>query len=108
MLSGRKEKLIKRHIIYFTVICCFVVFISVTDIRCPIYYIFGYPCPTCGVTRAMISLVKLDFEGYLFYHPLALPLVLSVLSIIHINLFKRKKPILITVYIIFNIAQEFL
>ena len=37
----------------------------------------GIPCPTCGVTRAMISLLKGDLEAYCHYNILALPLCLA-------------------------------
>lgn len=73
------------------IICLFVIFLSVLDIKCPIYYVSGIRCPTCGVTRAMISLFSLDFNSYISYHPLALELSASVWLMLHIKLFKEKK-----------------
>lgn len=32
--------------------------------------VFGIPCPTCGMTRAYISLLHFDFKHAFFYHPL--------------------------------------
>ena len=86
----RNGKIIKRHILYFTVICLFVIITSLLGIKCPFTYLFRVPCPTCGVTRAMVSLFKFNIEGYFYYHPLAIPLILSVLLMIHEKCFKRK------------------
>lgn len=37
---------------------------------CIFFNIFGIPCVTCGLTRAYISLLKLDIESAFYYHPL--------------------------------------
>lgn len=38
---------------------------------CPSRNLFGIPCPGCGLTRATVAMVTLDFEGMLAMHPLA-------------------------------------
>lgn len=40
--------------------------------------IFYVPCPTCGVTRAMLRLLALDWQGYLHYNAMALPLCIAL------------------------------
>lgn len=37
---------------------------------CMIKQIIGYPCPGCGLTRSVISLLKLDFAKSFYYQPL--------------------------------------
>ena len=37
---------------------------------CIFFNIFGIPCITCGITRAYMSLLKLDIKSAFFYHPL--------------------------------------
>lgn len=37
---------------------------------CPFKWIFGLPCPGCGLTRAFLSLFMGDIKGAFFYHPL--------------------------------------
>ncbi|MGL5702740.1 MAG: DUF2752 domain-containing protein [Cetobacterium sp.] len=32
--------------------------------------IFGIPCPTCGITRAFISLINFNFKEAFRFHPL--------------------------------------
>ena len=105
--------ILKRHIIIFAVICCFIILCQLFDIYCPFRCLTAIPCPTCGVTRAMIALVKADLKGYLNYHPLALPLLISVISMIHAKHLKHKHAVLIfcgttlTLNLILYIARLF-
>lgn len=36
---------------------------------CPLYLIFGIPCPGCGMTRAWISLLGGDIAKAFYFHP---------------------------------------
>ena len=92
--------LIKKHILYFAVLCTYIFLISFFKIRCPFISIFNVPCPTCGVTRALASIMMCDFKGYFDYHPLAIPLVISVILMLHIKLLKRKRIIYLFVAIV--------
>lgn len=40
------------------------------SVPCPIRYVTGISCPGCGMTRALVSLLSLDFSGALYYHPM--------------------------------------
>ena len=58
--------------------------------RCPLNFLFGIPCPLCGMTRAFMALAKGDIAGAFYYHPLwplAIPtavfFVLNYLELIH-------------------------
>lgn len=65
--------------------------ITLLQIGCPSRFLFGIPCPGCGGTRAIASLLRLDIAEYFQYHPLALPLGVAIWVMIHARLFKRKK-----------------
>jgi hypothetical protein len=39
-------------------------------ITCPIRYACGISCPGCGMTRACVSALRLDFSSAFDYHPL--------------------------------------
>lgn len=41
---------------------------------CPTVLITGYPCPGCGMTRAMFRLLRLDFAGAWQVHPFIYPI----------------------------------
>ena len=38
-------------------------------IPCPILWFTGISCPGCGITRALISVCKLDFVKAVYYNP---------------------------------------
>jgi len=38
--------------------------------RCPIALVFGVPCPTCGITRAIRCVLHADFAGAFHFYPL--------------------------------------
>lgn len=43
--------------------------------RCPLRWTFGISCPGCGMTRAAMALLRLDFAGAFLAHPGIYPLV---------------------------------
>lgn len=49
---------------------------------CPVWRVTGVPCPGCGMSRATVALLRLDFAAALRYHPMVFvlpPVVLYVL-----------------------------
>lgn len=44
--------------------------LSLLHIGCPIRFTTGISCPGCGMTRAILSLLSLDFQLAFYYHPL--------------------------------------
>ena len=90
MILKLKKTILRRHILPVTVICIYFAVGATGVITCPIRALLDIPCPTCGVTRAMLSLVTLDLEGYVHYNVMALPLIVAVLVAIHRRLFKHK------------------
>jgi uncharacterized protein DUF2752 len=47
---------------------------------CPLANLTGWPCPSCGLTRAALALLQGDVSEALSLHPLA-PLVLLLLGV---------------------------
>lgn len=66
-----------RHLVAIIVFGVFFIAFFAFDITCPIHFIFGVPCPTCGVTRAMLSLLHFDFSAYIEYNAMALLLIIA-------------------------------
>lgn len=56
--------------------------------NCPLYFMFGIPCPGCGMTRAFISLLKFDISQAFYYHPL-FPVVI-VCGIVMVLIYFKK------------------
>lgn len=92
----RKErsliKLLLKHIILLLIILLYMA--MCTFIGCPFKYIFKIPCPTCGVTRSILALLRLDFKSSFCYNPMTIPLLVVTFLSIHIKLFKAKKLII--------------
>ncbi len=59
--------------------------------KCPFKLIFGVGCPGCGLTRAFVSLLKLDIKSAFNYHPL-FPVVIAVFLYLLIRKKHRFKP----------------
>ena len=47
-----------------------IVVLQLVGITCPIKHILGISCPGCGMTRAYISAMTLQFDKAFYYHPL--------------------------------------
>jgi hypothetical protein len=73
-------------------------------IGCPIIYLTGIPCAGCGMTRAWLCVLKLNFPSAYNYHPLFWipPIVLVVMA------FKRSIPVKLFNTIIWLIALIFI
>ncbi len=62
-ITNLKDKLITA-IIFFAVMVAFVAF----KIPCPFAYFLNVQCPGCGMTRAYLSLLRLDFASAFRFH----------------------------------------
>lgn len=38
-------------------------------VGCPFYRLTGLRCPGCGISRMLLSIVRLDFKSAFFYNP---------------------------------------
>ena len=61
------------------------------NIGCIWRALLRFPCPTCGVTRALLSLLCLDLPGYLQYNAMALPLLVATIALLFLKDLPRKK-----------------
>lgn len=56
------------------VIAYFVLSQKFWDSVCPMVYITGFPCPSCGLTRAGLAVLHLDFAKAWNMHPFIYPI----------------------------------
>ena len=75
-------------------------------IPCPISFFTGISCPGCGMTRALFSLLQLDFGMALYYHPLIYFCIVMIpaIAVVHIKKKPLAKKILLIVFAIVFIA----
>ena len=81
---------IKKHFQFFVGIAVYYVVIYFLKTTCIIKHITGWECLFCGTTRALVSIVLLDYDAYISYQPLALFIVAALILFIHRNLFRKK------------------
>lgn len=102
------KSILGMHILFLGLGILFLFIYSWLDISCLLRFITGVPCPTCGATRAMFSLARLDFVGYWFYNPMAFPLVIAFLAVFHFKLLpKWRKFIIVYVVIVLVLTVVF-
>ncbi|MBE6884043.1 MAG: DUF2752 domain-containing protein [Ruminococcaceae bacterium] len=69
-----KDKLLKgkiqQKLITLAILAGTVILLSVTGIGCLNRFLFGFPCPGCGITRACMAALRGDFIEALRWHPL--------------------------------------
>lgn len=71
-------------------IVLFYVLLESLGVTCPIRFLTGISCAGCGMSRAWLSLLRLDLAGALYYHPLFwLPIPAAALLLFHRRLPKR-------------------
>ena len=61
---------IKKLILPLALIAVIYLIFHLIGIGCPIKFMTGISCPGCGMSRACISLLRLDFAAAFGFHPL--------------------------------------
>lgn len=60
----------KNEITVVVILFVYWIFVSITHIGCPIRFLTGISCAGCGMSRAIMAVVHLDFHQAFYYHPL--------------------------------------
>ena len=87
MIKGFFEKY-KAYVIFALCFVALILTMMLFHIPCPIKYLTGMSCAGCGMTRALLSALSLDFSAAFYYHPLWILLFPTALLLI---VFKAKK-----------------
>ena len=59
----------RRYAAFLAVVAVYIVF-AAGGVGCPIHALTGVSCPGCGMTRAWLAVLRLDFKAAFYYHPL--------------------------------------
>lgn len=98
---------VKRFLgIHLPVLAAITIYL-ILPIKCPIKYFLHFDCPTCGMSRAMFSLLRGDFPSYMSFNPMALPFLLILLFGLHGRLFPINNKIKNSIVIIGTVCVVF-
>ncbi|MCR4843026.1 MAG: DUF2752 domain-containing protein [Eubacterium sp.] len=64
------KKTVKEFAVPVAIIAALYAFFWFVGIGCPIKYVTGVSCLGCGMTRAWLAVLRLDFSAAFYYHPL--------------------------------------
>lgn len=73
------SKILKSSLFWIALYLIYVLIMNIFKLEsCPIKLLIGLPCPGCGMTRAILCLLKLDIKGSFRYNALWLILLFIV------------------------------
>ena len=77
-----------KILILFSLLGLILIFLLLTKFKIPCIFkeIFNLPCPSCGMTRAFISILKLNFIDALKYNLLSIPLFILIILFYTLNI----------------------
>ena len=88
-MKKSKAKILILHLAVFIGIAAYLYITVSFRIYCPFNRLTGLTCPGCGCTRALFSLMRGDFSAYFSYNPFALPLLVMLVLLPHLNMSGR-------------------
>ncbi len=65
------------------------------DVPCVVKQLTGLSCPGCGMSRALISALKLDFASAFYYHPLWVLVLPTFAALVFCGIKKYRRAFLI-------------
>lgn len=69
--QGQSGMYRKKKLIELVIAVLIILFLrDLTGIGCPIKFATGISCPGCGMSRALLAAVHLEFEKAFYFHPL--------------------------------------
>lgn len=82
-----RRKIVLKHLFFAVVLLGVALFW-----KCPAKLFFGIPCPGCGLTRAHLAALQLDFRAAFSYHPLFPAALPALLYLIHRKILSVRLP----------------
>lgn len=77
MRTKWNPKKARELLVAFCGLAAYCVIAIITGIPCLIKGLTGVSCPGCGMTRSFLALLRLDFSGAWYYHPLVFYLLIA-------------------------------
>ena len=77
-----KKNKLKNFMVALGLLFILIILILTGIYHCPIRFLFGVPCPTCGFSRSIISLFRGQVAASFYYYPVWPVVVVGV--VIHV------------------------
>ena len=90
----------KPYVATALVLAAYVLLLHIFGIHCPIRYLTGISCPGCGMTRACLSLVRLDVTAALVYHPLVFLVPPAAVALFVLHRRGKRRALRILLYVL--------
>ena len=105
ILEKRFMKKLKEALPAICAVALIYLILYLAGIGCPIKFLTGISCMGCGMTRAYLSLLRLDFAGAFRYHPLfPIPVIAAILFLFRSRISQKiVKLLLFTTIVLFSI-----
>lgn len=101
-------KLWKKYKTEIFIICGIVALYTVLSVigipTCPSKVLLGIPCPGCGISRALMSAIQLDFAAAFEYNPLWILVPVALIAITVLSVYDKNRAVEIIVIVFFVIA----
>ena len=68
-----------KNFIILTILIIFLYTISILPVTCFLKSVTGIYCPACGMTRAFISILNLNFLDAIYFNILSIPLFIFII-----------------------------
>ena len=87
--KSKPNKRLKRFLVIHGVVLLSIPFF-IFVYTCPVHYFLHIPCPGCGITRAYIAILSLDWKAAFQYHPLFFMVLPMLLYVPHRGILKKR------------------
>lgn len=77
------KTLVINHLLFAAAVAIYIIVMVKLEIYCPIRHFTGIPCAGCGMSRAAVSLLHLNWAGYVYNNPALIPCVAALFFLIH-------------------------
>ncbi len=101
-------KLWKKHKTEIFIICGIIAIYAVLSVlgvaTCPSKVFFGIPCPGCGISRAFMSVLRLDFAAAFEYNPLWIVVPVALVAVTVLSVYEKNTAADITIFVFIALA----
>ncbi len=115
-MKSRLYQTLKKYAIVLTVLLAYLIFVLITKggVPCFFYKITGYQCPSCGISRMFLSVLRFDFSSafeynqYLFINAPVILICLGISEVSYIKHGVRNHPIWLDIILWVEIGMALL